>query len=210
MSLYGLLIGISLVIIWQYFSSQNKIIPKKKEDSFIIFLYISLLFGARIYHVFDYWSYYSQNPIQILNIRGGGLSIIGAIIAGFFYILIFSKKIHQPFLKISDIFTKILPLAQSVGRFGNFFNHENPSWWIESILNFVLFLFLLRKKTNSTAYYLIGYGIIRFITEFFRNDTWSVSGIKIAQIISLFFILFGLILKKNVSSNNQVTKKQSR
>ena len=206
MSLYGLLIGISLVIIWQYFSSQNKIIPKKKEDSFIIFLYISLLFGARIYHVFDYWSYYSQNPIQILNIRGGGLSIIGAIIAGFFYILIFSKKIHQPFLKISDIFTKILPLAQSVGRFGNFFNHENPSWWIESILNFILFLFLIRKKTNSTAYYLIGYGIIRFFTEFIRTDTWIIESFKIAQIIALFFIGIGLILFKH-ASDKQNSKK---
>jgi len=206
MSIYGLLIGISLVLIWNYFSSQNKIIPKKHEDKFIIFLYLSALFGARIYHVFDYWSFYSQNPTHILNIRAGGLGIIGAILTGIIYVLIYSKKFHHSFLKISDIFFKILPLAQSISRFGNYFNHENPTWWLESILDFLLFLFLIKKNANSTAYYLIGYGIIRFFTEFLRNDTWSLSGIKIAQIIALFSISIGLILIRH-ASQNQTPKK---
>lgn len=201
MSVYGLLIGVSLVLIWNYFSSQNKIIPKKYEDKFIIFLYISALFGARLYHVFDYWSYYSQNPIQILNIRAGGLGIIGALLAGIIYVLIYSRIFHYSFLKISDIFFKILPLAQSISRFGNYFNHENPTWWLESIANFLLFLFLIKKNTNSTAYYLLGYGVIRFITEFTRTDTWTISGIKFAQILALFSISIGLVLITHATKN---------
>ena len=38
--------------------------------------------GARIYYVIFMWDYYKDDPVQILNLRGGGLAIYGGIIAG--------------------------------------------------------------------------------------------------------------------------------
>ncbi|MBP6989671.1 prolipoprotein diacylglyceryl transferase, partial [Candidatus Shapirobacteria bacterium] len=125
----------------------------------------------------------------------GGLGIYGAIIASALFIFFFSLFSKIPFLKILDSITPILPLCQAIGRIGNFVNHEIPTWWLEASLNLFLF-FLLKKSKTPTAHYLIGYGLIRFFIEFFRNDTWIVGQIKIAQLISILFILIGLTLNQ--------------
>jgi phosphatidylglycerol---prolipoprotein diacylglyceryl transferase len=198
MFIYGLILGICFVIGITFFQKNNKIIPKNKENIFLFFLLIFGLIGARFYSVINYWDYFSQNPIQILNLRGGGLGIIGAIIFGIIFILIFSKKNKIPFLKITDTLIPIIPLCQSLGRFGNFFNHEiygvnnQPVWLYESILLFLLFLILKKIKTNQTAIYLIYYGLIRFFLEFIRLDTIPIYFLSLGQFLSLSFILIGL------------------
>ena len=47
-----------------------------------IFAIPSGVIGARLYYVIFNWGYYSQNPSQILNFRGGGMAIHGALIGG--------------------------------------------------------------------------------------------------------------------------------
>ena len=201
MSLYGLIIGICLTIGVWYFEKYNNIIPKDKESLFSFGTIVSALTGARVYHVIDQWSYYSQDYWQIFNTRAGGLGIYGGLIGGLLFIILYSWISKTRLLPILDLITPILPLTQSVGRLGNFFNREIPSWWIEAILTFFLFIVLhkLPKKYSSTGVYLIGYGLIRFFTEFFRSDTWIINDIKIAHIISLIFIVTGIfILRFNV------------
>jgi len=197
MHLYGLIIGISLIVGLNYFTKHNQIIPKNKENIFLFGLTIAMLFGARIYHVADQWSFYSQNLYLIPQTWNGGLGIYGAIIFGGIYIYFFSLLSKVSFLKILDSITPILPLCQAIGRFGNFFNHEIPTWWLEASLNLILF-FILKSKAlknySTTALYLIGYGLIRFLVEFFRNDTWNVNNFKVAQLISLFCIFSGFFI----------------
>jgi phosphatidylglycerol:prolipoprotein diacylglycerol transferase len=78
--------------------------------------------GARAYHVIDRWSYYSQNPSQIIG--GAGLGIFGAVIGGFIGLLIYTrwKKFSLPHWL--DIVAPGLILAQAIGRWGNYFNQE--------------------------------------------------------------------------------------
>ncbi len=203
MHLYGLIVGISIAVGTYYFSRHNQTIPKNKENLFIFLVIISAIIGARLYHVIDFWSFYSQNLPQIPNTRGGGLAIYGGLLGGLFTILLFSRFNRIPLLKITNLISPILPLCQSIGRFGNYFNHEGyssngqPVWFYESVLTFLLFLILIKSKTNQTATYLIGYGTIRFFLEFLRTDTWTIGHLKIAQIISLAFIATGLIIIKN-------------
>ncbi|KKR68326.1 MAG: Prolipoprotein diacylglyceryl transferase [Microgenomates group bacterium GW2011_GWA2_40_6] len=194
MSLYGLIIGLSVSLGIYLFEKNNTLVPKKLINIFIIGLLISLLTGARLYHVIDQWSYYSQNFLQIFNTRGGGLGIYGALIAGFIFIFLFSKIYKINFLLITNNLALVLPLCQSIGRFGNFVNGEISIWWLESLLCFVLFLFLHYFPRLATAKYLIGYGLIRLITEYFRHDTWVIGDFKIANFISIFFIFIGTIL----------------
>lgn len=202
MSIYGLIIGIALVVGITYFQKKNSLIPKNKEDKFIIGLIISSIIGARIYGVIAAWDYFFQNPIQILNLRGGGLGIFGGLIGGIIFIYIFSKKNKIKFLNITNFIIPIIPLGQSIGRWGNFFNHEiygsngEPVWLYESILLFIFFFFLKKIKKHQTATYLIYYGIIRFILEFIRTDTISFSIITFAQFLSLIFIVLGIIIIK--------------
>ncbi|OGL53695.1 hypothetical protein A3K55_01500 [Candidatus Shapirobacteria bacterium RBG_13_44_7] len=194
MSLYGLIIGISIALGFEYFSRHNTTIPKSQLNRFLIFGVIFAVIGARLYHVFSYLPYYLQNPLQILNTRAGGLGIYGALISTLIYIYLYSKISKVNFLNILNTLAPIIPLCQALGRLGNFFNREIPLWWLEAAANLLLFLLLHLFPRHSFAKYLIGYGFIRFIFEFFRSDTWTIGPIKIAQIISLVFIFTGLTL----------------
>lgn len=208
MSIYGLIIGICLIIGTNYFYKKNNIIPKKKENIFIIFLIISSIIGARFYGVIANWSYFSQYPTQILNLRTGGLGIYGGLIFALFYTFLFAKKNKIKFLGITNLIIPIVPLCQSIGRWGNFFNHEiygmnnQPIWLYESILMFFLFLLLFKVKKNQTAFYLIYYGTIRFFLEFIRLDTIPIYFLTFAQILSLLFILIAFIIKRYENTNN--------
>ena len=88
------------------------------------YLIISGIIGARLYYCLVNYSYYIQNPLEIFFIRQGGLSIHGAIIAGALALFYFSKRYKIPFLCLTDIFLCGTILAQSIGRWGNFFNSE--------------------------------------------------------------------------------------
>ncbi|MBU4210508.1 prolipoprotein diacylglyceryl transferase [Patescibacteria group bacterium] len=228
MSLYGLIIGITIIIGINYFQKYNSQLSANKQNKLIIGTLISAILGARIYHVLDLHSYYSQNPIQILNFPAGGLGIFGAFLSATFYIYIFCRKNKINFFKLINSFITIIPLCQSIGRWANFINQEgwgiatnsflgqifspkgfHPVWFYESILNLCLFLLLSCHKyvrhsesdqsdeeshKNQTAFYLIGYGSIRFFLEFLRTDTWQINSIKIGQILSVLFILTGIFL----------------
>ena len=208
MSLYGLILGICFVIGIEYFSHHNQIIPKKQENLFLICLLIFSILGARIYGVIADWSYFSQNPIQILNLRGGGLGIYGGLIGGILFIIFFCKINKINILFILNLISPIIPLCQSLGRWGNFFNHEiygvsnQPIWLYESILMIFVFLLLQKTKTHSTGIYLISYGIIRFALEFLRTDTIPIFYLSLAQILSLLFILFGFLIIKYENSRH--------
>jgi phosphatidylglycerol:prolipoprotein diacylglycerol transferase len=116
-----------------------------------------------------------------------------------------------------------LPLAQAIGRWGNFANRElegiatnlpwaitdaagdrrHPLFLYESLLNLILFLCLLAlaKRANVKsgiilASYLIGYGLIRLILEALRpvEIVWVWQGFPVAQIFSLLAIIVGFAL----------------
>jgi phosphatidylglycerol:prolipoprotein diacylglycerol transferase len=113
------------------------------------------------------------------------------------FIYIYSQISRISFLAILDTITPILPLCQAIGRIGNFVNKEIPTWWLEASLNLILFFIIRSKKLKNfspTSLYLIGYSTIRFFIEFLRTDTWQINNFKIAQLISLVFILLGLLL----------------
>jgi phosphatidylglycerol:prolipoprotein diacylglycerol transferase len=82
------------------------------------------IIGARLYYCLLNYPLYCNNPLEIFLLREGGLSIHGAILGGFFVLYYQSKKLNLPLLKLCDICSVGLPLAQSIGRWGNFFNSE--------------------------------------------------------------------------------------
>lgn len=186
MHLYGLIIGLSLILL----ISKLPI----KTTGFTVGFLLSLLIGARAYHVADYWWYYSAHPSEILFTWNGGLGIFGALIAGLLFLFFYSLLNHKSYILLLDSISPVLPLVQSIGRLGNFFNREISVWWLESLWCFFLFLLIKKFPRHPTAKYLIGYGLIRFLDEFFRTDTWLIGSIKVGQVISLSFIIAGILL----------------
>jgi phosphatidylglycerol:prolipoprotein diacylglycerol transferase len=186
MSLYGLIVGIAILIGLEYFQKHSQL------KYFPYILVSTSIIGARIYHVAEQWSYYSTNPSEIIATWHGGLSIIGALIFGLIYTFLYSIKFKLNIFKLLNFITPILPLCQAIGRLGNWVNRENPIWWPEAILDLLLFFIIKKFPQNPTAKYLIGYGLIRFVTEFWRQDTWVYGSIKIGQIVAVILIALGL------------------
>ncbi len=80
--------------------------------------------GARIYYVIFAWDYYKDNPVQIFNIRAGGLAIYGGIIAVTIFTVVFCRIKHKNFFTVADTGVLGLVTGQMIGRWGNFFNCE--------------------------------------------------------------------------------------
>lgn len=122
---YGIILAISIFI---GFFVADKIAKKFYNINSIydnsIFVICSGLICARLYYCIINYQIYFESPLRILNFREGGLSIHGTIIGGIISLIILSKINKLNFLKLCDIFSLILPLSQSIGRWGNFINSE--------------------------------------------------------------------------------------
>ncbi len=82
------------------------------------------IIGARVFHVVDDWSFYSENTGRILQVQRGGLAIWGAVAFGFIGLVISSILYKLPLLKIVDAMLPGLVLGQGIGRFGNIVNGD--------------------------------------------------------------------------------------
>lgn len=192
--------------------------------------------GARLYYVIFNWSYYSQEPSQILNFRGGGMAIHGALIGGILAGIVYTKLKKINFFKMADIALIGMPLAQAIGRWGNFINGEahggptslpwgimvdgakvHPTFLYESIWDFGLFIFLwmFRKKKKYEGqiaiYYIILYSLGRFFVEGLRTDSLMIGPLRMAQVISLIGVVGGIIAHIYLSKkNNNIKEEESK
>ncbi|MBE7528884.1 MAG: prolipoprotein diacylglyceryl transferase [Chloroflexi bacterium] len=101
-------------------------------------LIVCLLFaviGARLYHVLTPspsmaafgivtpWDYF-RNPMQLINVRAGGLGIYGGLAGGALGLFIYTRRQRIPTLAWADLAVVGVALGQVFGRWGNFFNQE--------------------------------------------------------------------------------------
>ncbi len=118
-----ILVGAILGIILSMKEGQKHNISKDFIFNLCFWVIIFGLIGARIYYVLFNLKYY-QNFLDIFKIWEGGLAIHGGLILGFITLVIYCKKYNVRILRVTDILAPSLLLAQSIGRWGNFFNME--------------------------------------------------------------------------------------
>ncbi len=85
------------------------------------------LLGARIYHVITDWKMYTDNPIDILKIWNGGLGIPGGLLLGIAAGAWQARRkgiTGDRLWDITDAIIPGIPVAQAIGRVGNWFNQE--------------------------------------------------------------------------------------
>lgn len=241
---YGIIISLGIILAYWVGSKLSKLYNVDFDqitDIFIITLPVSVL-CARLYYVIFEWSSYKDNPGEILNIRGGGLAIHGAILGAIFTVYTMAKIKRMHFPTLLDIAAPCIILGQSMGRWGNFFNQEahggpvsekfishfpdfiqrgmfidgtyyHPTFLYESIWNlcvFALLIILSRRKSlgkGSIFYlYMILYSVGRFFIEGLRTDSLMIGPLRIAQVISIIFIVLGTLLfiytNRNLRKNN--------
>lgn len=226
---YGILIatGVILATLLVYHRSPMHGIDQNRTLDFVLICLPIGIIGARAYYIFFEWDYYAGDIYKIINIREGGLAIHGGLIFGMLAaaILCIIWKIRP--LNLLDLVVPAIALAQSVGRWGNYFNSEahggptslpwgiivngemvHPTFLYESIWCFVLFIILLlvdnRRKFEGQVFLLYGilYSIERFFVEWLRTDSLMLGSLKQAQLLSLsiivvFSVLYILLNKKS-------------
>lgn len=176
---------------------------------------------ARLYYVAFEWDRYKDNLREILNIRGGGLAIHGAIIGGVLTVLICARVMRFDFRKFCDLIAPCFAIGQAIGRWGNYMNMEahgtptdlpwgilidgeyvHPTFLYESIWCFLLAFFLLfvyeRKWRKNAGQEFLLYGILysleRFFVEGLRTDSLWIGSFRQAQVISAASIIVFTIL----------------
>jgi len=85
------------------------------------------IIGARLYHVLTSpEAYFGEGGslIKVLKIWEGGLGIWGGIAGGAVGAYIACRRLNLPFAMAADSLAVGLPVAQAIGRWGNWFNNE--------------------------------------------------------------------------------------
>jgi phosphatidylglycerol:prolipoprotein diacylglycerol transferase len=107
--------------------------PEIVWDLFI-WLLIAGIIGARLWHVFTpspsaiaagrTTIFYLTHPLDLINLRSGGLGIPGGVIGGAIALFFFARRHGLRFSEWADIASPSLALGQAIGRWGNYFNQE--------------------------------------------------------------------------------------
>jgi prolipoprotein diacylglyceryl transferase len=82
------------------------------------------LAGARLYHVATDWRRFEGRWWHVVAVWEGGLGIPGGLLAG---VLVGAWLAHRrglPVARLLDVAAPAIPVAQAIGRLGNWFNQE--------------------------------------------------------------------------------------
>ena len=140
---YGIIIGAGMLLglaVAQWDAKRRGQDPELYLD-FALYAIILSVIGARLYYVAFEWGYYGKHPLEILNIRGGGLAIYGGILAAILTAIVYTRVKKISFLQLADTGVLGLITGQIVGRWGNFFNAEAFGGYTDS-------LFAMRLKES--------------------------------------------------------------
>lgn len=205
-----------------------KITPDEVSD-FLFYGAIGVVLGGRVGYVLFYaFDSFLADPLYLFRVWEGGMSFHGGLIGVIVAIYLYARKIDTTFLNMADFVAPMVPLGLLAGRIGNFINGElwgrpteaawgmvfphvdqlarHPSQLYEAAMEGVLLFAILwiyaskpRPSGAVSGLFLTGYGVFRFIAEFFRQPDpqlgfvafgWMTQG----QLLSLPMVLAGVAM----------------
>lgn len=133
---YGLILmsgALAAVFLAEREARRKGIDPELVWDGFVWAL-VGGIIGARLWHIFTPPAssvavgrdtmFYLTHPLDAIWIKAGGLGIPGAVIGGGLALYWFARRRRVRFAELVDAAAPGLPLAQAIGRWGNFVNQE--------------------------------------------------------------------------------------
>ena len=207
---------------------QKDIDVNQTSDLMFYSLLGAILGGRVGYILFYSFDQFLANPLSIFSIWEGGLSFHGGLLGVLVSCYWLSKKWKMSFFWLMDRVAPYVPPGLGFVRLGNFLNSEllgrptEVSWGVifpsdplglvrhpsqlyqafgEGVILFIYMLIIAKrpKPTMSiSGHFLIGYGFIRFSTEFFRTPDQHIGFVldflTRGQILSFPMIVIGLFL----------------
>ena len=201
---------------------------KDELSDLLFYCFIGVIIGGRIGYVFFYsFSSFLDNPLYLFKIWEGGMSFHGGCAGVIFAAWAYSKVKGWSFLMVGDFIAPLVPIGLGAGRIGNFINGElwgritdvpwafvfpnagpearHPSQLYEfflegAVLFVVLWLYSARPRPVGSVggLFLLGYGVFRFIVEFYRQPDEHLGlydiGLSQGQLLCIPMILAGIAL----------------
>lgn len=155
--------------------------------------------GRLGYAVFYGWERLIAEPLWLFRVWEGGMAFHGGLLGVIAALYVFARRHRIQFGAVADFVAPLAPVGLALGRLGNFIGQElwgraadvpwamvfpndplalarHPSqlyqFALEGCLLFLVVLWFSRRPrpTWSVAgVFLVGYGLLRFIAEFFRE-----------------------------------------
>lgn len=195
----------------------------------IFFAAMGAIIGGRLgYMLFYNLKQFLSEPWIIFKLWQGGMSFHGGLLGVMLAIVFFSRKSKKGFLEIADFVVPLVPIGLALGRIGNFINGElwgrvtevpwamvyphvdaqprHPSQVYEFALEGVLLFAVIwiyaakpRRAGAVSGVFLMGYGLCRFVAEFFRQPDAHLGFIAfdwltMGQLLSIPMFIAGFIL----------------
>ncbi len=162
----------------------------------VIWVVVLGVIGARLYHVLTpspsmeaegiYSALdYLRNPMQLINIRSGGLGIYGAIIGGFLGLILYTRRQRISAIAWADLAVVGLAIGQFIGRWANFFNQELYGGLTD--LPWGIYIANRIRGTVFANMELYPFETTRFHPAFLYESLWS---------LLTFFVLYYLARRK--------------
>ncbi|HPU01064.1 MAG: prolipoprotein diacylglyceryl transferase [Firmicutes bacterium] len=221
---YGVMISLAVLIIAIFMSRESsrwEIHPDHTLEA-IIFAVIGGLLGSRILYVLLNWEHYRENWKDIFFARFEGLTFYGAFLGGLLAVLLWCRWRKVSFFKFTDMAAPYMILGYAFGRIGCFLNGccygrishlpwavvlpevddlpRHPVQLYAVIGSIIIFIILkwLQRYRFFHGFQLLAlcalYGMLRFTTEFFREEPVIWMGLTLAQIVSLGLAIVSLSL----------------
>lgn len=155
---------------------------------------LGLILYARVNHL---------NPLRWLDFAAPGMAIGQAIGRWGNFV---NQELYGPATDLP--WGVVIPLQNRIAPYTDLETYPldtlfHPTFLYESLAALLLFVILFylgskryeRLKTGDLLVgYLIGYAVIRFFTEMLRPDAWRVGPLAAAQLFSIIFVVFGVLL----------------
>lgn len=213
-SILGMLIG----TLWAWNEFRRRNLPTHWLRLLVPRIALCAFLGARILHVASHWHDYHSLHALIWRWRPG-MSFHGAMLGSIVGVLWATRQFHLPLWTILDALAPAAPLGHAIGRVGCFLNGccygkptnvfwavrfrnralcpdnlpRHPTQLYEAFGLLLLFGFLVRcspcRAGKRFWLWVGGYGVLRFITEFWRAGSNPIFlGLTAPQWLSIALI----------------------
>tara|TARA_Y100000031_G_C8153935_1_gene353675 strand:+ start:120 stop:887 length:768 start_codon:yes stop_codon:yes gene_type:complete len=203
-----------------WYARKKRLQPRILWDTLVWVIIGSILLG-RFFHVIFYEpGIFMEKPLHLFVLWEGGFSVIGGFVGALLFGGWYLSRRKANFAKYAEAGLFGLPLGLFIGRIGCALIHDHPGIETSSLLGieypdgllrhdhgfylsinglilFLFFLLLYRLRVKPGTYaivFLLWYGLVRFVLDFYRLADIQYLGLTPAQFASLAMITAGLIL----------------
>lgn len=189
---YGLAYMSGLLFFWFYarLCVGRGLFPPLKThhiDHFVNWLLLAIVIGGRLGHVFLYEPSLLYRPMDILKLWQPGMAFHGGLFGVFIAVVVYTRKIHVPFLVLADCCAASAPIGLFLGRIANFVNQELYGRPTRSFLGVIFPMVDHLKRHPSQLYEAALEGLVLFFFVTFL--TWKKCAIKKPGMIFGVFLL---------------------